>query len=125
MFVPFRIKWELLISDSIYGWLSSRTPPWVAMMFCNLFREKQKNPVRVDFPASIECLLVAGNEALQSGMMNTWNKTKSIELLQFYGEDDGTDNESEYTSSSRARRIRLAKKIGVTSPQLNFAQLSL
>ena len=79
----------------------------------------------VEFPQSLEVLLVAGNEALPSGPLNSWNKKKSMALLRFYGEQDDTDNEDENTSRSRHRRLRLARKIGVTQTQLNFGQLTL
>lgn len=79
----------------------------------------------IEFPSSINSILVAGNETLPDGSRNNWNKMKSIRLLQFYGEDDDTDNESEYSAKSRARRLRLAKAIGISQTQLNFAQLSL
>ena len=79
----------------------------------------------VEFPTSLEKLLVAGNETLPSGAQNDWNKTKSLRLLNFYGDDDNTDNEDENNSRSRARRLRIARHIGVSQTQLNFAQLSL
>ena len=85
----------------------------------------QNLPVGVEYPRSIECLLVADNEMLPSGTPNVWNKTKSIALLRFYGEDEQTDTEEENSASSRARRLRLAKKLGVTKAQLNFAQMDL
>lgn len=85
----------------------------------------QNEPVSVAFPPSIECLLVAGNEILPSGAANVWNKQKSIALLQFYGEDENTDTEEENSVNSRPRRLRIARKIGVTRTQLNFAQMDL
>jgi hypothetical protein len=36
---------------------------------------------------------------------------------------DETDNE--YSSKSRARRLKVARKLGVSQSQLNFAQLTL
>ena len=77
------------------------------------------------FPANLMSILVAGNESLPNGENNTWNKSKSITLLRFYGENDDTDNEDENSSSSRARRLRVAKKIGLTQTQLNFSQMTL
>jgi hypothetical protein len=62
------------------------------------------------FPTNINELIVAGNELLPNGQHNGWNKAKSINLLRFYGEEDQTDNEDEYSQSSRARRFRLARK---------------
>ncbi len=79
----------------------------------------------VAFPATLERLLVSGNESLPSGQQNDWNKNKSIALLQFYGEQDETDTEEEDNSRSLARRLRLARKLGVSQTQLNFAQLTL
>lgn len=79
----------------------------------------------VEFPPTLECLLVAGNENLPSGAPNTWNESKSLRLLHFYGEDEDTDTEDDNNDRSRTRRLRLARKIGVTQPQLNFAMLSL
>ena len=72
-------------------------------------------------------LLVAGNENLPNGQPNPWNKVKSRALLQFYGEDDGyeSDPNNEYTAKSSARRLRVAKALGITRAQLNFAQLDL
>jgi hypothetical protein len=79
----------------------------------------------VEFPLTLQSLLVAGNELLPDRTLNTWNKMKSIKLLRFYGEDADTDTENEYSPSSRARRLRIAKKIGISQSQLNFAQLAL
>lgn len=73
---------------------------------------------------SLECLLVAENETLSNGIVNTWNKKKSIALLRFYGEADDTDNEDE-TSSRLTSSLRLAKKLGMQHVQLNFAMLTL
>eukprot|EP00981_Chlorochromonas_danica_P013176 scaffold5939_cov165-Ochromonas_danica.AAC.5 len=85
----------------------------------------QNTPQAVEFPPSIECLLAADNEMLPSGAPNKWNKRKSMALLQFYGDDEHTDTEDDNSVSSPARRLRLAKKIGVTRSQLNFAQMHL
>ncbi len=85
----------------------------------------QNAPVSVEFPTSIECLLVTDNENLPSGLANTWNKQKSIALLQFYGEDEHADTEEENSANSRLRRLRIARKIGVTRTQLNFARMNL
>ncbi len=73
------------------------------------------------FPASVTSLAVAGNEMLADGSRNVWNKIKSIELLRFYGEEDGTDNDDEQSSSSRRRRLRVAKKVGVSPSQITEA----
>jgi len=83
-------------------------------------------PAPNDFPHTINELLVAGNESLPNGNVNWWNKKKSSSLLLFYGEaGTESENDDEHSSRSRARRLRLAKKIGITRTQLNFAQLVL
>lgn len=79
-----------------------------------------------EYPASLATLLVAGNESLPNGQLNTWNVTKSRDLLRQYDPDYETDDDVEEGSTrSRNRRLRLARVIGVTRAQLNFAQLSL
>ncbi|GLC62271.1 hypothetical protein PLESTB_001864600 [Pleodorina starrii] len=80
-----------------------------------------------DYPESILHLLVAGNETLPNGTVNNWNKHKSQALLRQYAEDSGDESntEDEYSSRSRARRLRLARCLGITQAQLNFAQLTL
>ena len=89
-------------------------------------------------------LLVAGNEQLPDGSRNKWNNKKSKSLLNFYGvEVDDSDSEPESDEdetkqelrkvkkelkeykTSRQRRLEVAKKIGVSRTQLNFAQLTL
>ena len=80
----------------------------------------------VETPPNLCCLLVAGNEMLPEGATrNSWNKTKSLALLRFYGDPEETDNEDEYSQRSRNRRLRVATKLGITKAQMNFAQLSL
>ena len=75
---------------------------------------------------NINCLLVAGNEKLPNGKPNTWNKAKTREALEYYGEECESDEEkSEYSEISRARRLLLARVLGVSRAQLNFAQLAL
>ena len=90
-------------------------------------------------------LLVAGNEQLPDGSRNQWNNKKSKKLLQFSDvefsdSDSEPDSDSEdptkqelkqvkkelkeYTSS-RKRRLDMAKQIGVSKAPLNFAQLNL
>ena len=81
---------------------------------------------KVEMPPNLISLMVSGNEALPDGdVRNTWNRTKSLKLLQFYGDPAETDNEDEQTSRSRNRRLRVANKLGVTRTQLNFAQMTL
>jgi hypothetical protein len=80
----------------------------------------------VDYPTTLMELLVAGNEVLPDNTRNAWNKKKSMALLRAYNEDaDDSDTDNEYTSKSRSRRLRVAKVLGITSAQLNFAQLAL
>ena len=75
---------------------------------------------------NINCLLVAGNEKLPNGKPNTWNKAKTRAALEYYGEECESDEEkSEYSEISRARRLLLARVLGVSRAQLNFAQLAL
>ncbi len=79
-----------------------------------------------DYPRSILEILVAGNETLPNGQPNTWNKQKSRVLLEEYDEDAyDTETDDEYSSKSRARRLKVARKLGVSQSQLNFAQLTL
>ncbi|KAJ3397780.1 hypothetical protein HDV05_002859 [Chytridiales sp. JEL 0842] len=71
-------------------------------------------------------LLVAGNEALPDNTPNSWSKSKSKKLLQAYGEvAEESDTDDENSSKSRARRLRVARVLGVTQAQLNFATLTL
>jgi len=72
-------------------------------------------------------LLVAGSEKLPDGSTNPWNKEKSKRLLRFYdGEaSSGEDSDNELSQTSRIRRLRVALAIGITSTQLNFAQLTI
>lgn len=84
----------------------------------------QANPP-LQYPSSLEAFLVAGNESLPSGGVNAWNKERSLALLRFYGEEEHTDTKEENNERSRARRLKLARKLGITNTQLNFAQLSL
>ena len=77
-------------------------------------------------PININCLLVAGNEMLPNGQPNSWNRTKSKAALSYYGEGGDSDSEgSEYSATSRARRLRVARVLGISRAQLNFAQLTL
>lgn len=80
----------------------------------------------VDTPMTLSTLLVAGNESLpDSSVRNNWNRTKSLALLTFYGDAPETDTEDEQSERSRNRRLRVARKLGITKVQLNFAQMSL
>ncbi|KAJ3038750.1 hypothetical protein HDV00_000324 [Rhizophlyctis rosea] len=80
----------------------------------------------VAVPKTIMELLVAGNEKLPNGRENSWNKSKSAALLREYGEEDyDTETESEITDHARVRRLKVARRLGITRSQLNFAQLTL
>ena len=75
---------------------------------------------------TINTLLVAGNETLPNGQQNTWNSNKSKAALCFYGDCSGSESEgNEYDEKSRARRLRLARKLGISRAQLTFAKLAL
>ncbi|KXZ49039.1 hypothetical protein GPECTOR_23g126 [Gonium pectorale] len=80
-----------------------------------------------DFPTTIMELLVAGNEKLPDGSQNIWNSKKSKKLLAQYGDESyGAQSDvGEYTMTSRVRRLKVARRMGVTQAELNFAQLSL
>ena len=82
----------------------------------------------LEFPRSLNQLLVAGNERIPvTNEMNDWSKTKSRQLLMFYGATGGYDSETEneYTPTARSSRLRLAKVLGVSSVQLQQAAASL
>ena len=78
----------------------------------------------VDYPHSFEELIVAENEMLPlSGLNNPWNSTKSLALIRLYDPAYETDDDSS-EASARRRRLEVARHIGITGPQLNFAHLS-
>ena len=81
------------------------------------------------YPKCIMALLVAGNEKLPDGSNNDWNQKKSVRLLRQYGEDDGEASDSETKNgnslTSRVVRLKVARVLGITHAQLNYAQLSL
>lgn len=76
------------------------------------------------YPTSLEQLLVAGNELLPNGATNYWNKERSLALIREYDPGYETDNADE-PFSSRRRRLHLAKLLGITTSQLNYAQMIL
>ena len=81
-----------------------------------------------DYPETICSLIVSGKEKLPGkDTVNNWNKTKSLNLIKQYIPDYTTDSDSDTEDSSRSRnrRLKVAKLIGITGTQLNFAQLSL
>ena len=82
----------------------------------------------VEFPQHLAALCVAGNEitAGERHMVHHWNRSKSKALLHFYGEGDETDVDTADASeaalqSSRRRRLRVARKIGVSKTQIAAA----
>ena len=79
----------------------------------------------VEYPATISHLLVAGNEALPDGGLNNWNKKKSSMLLRAFGEASDNETDTEDGPTSRRYRLKVAKLLGVTKTQLNFAQITL
>ena len=79
----------------------------------------------VEFPPTICHLLVSGNEQLPDGGNNTWNIRKSFALLAAFGDQSDNDTDREDGPTSRRKRLKVAKVLGVTKAQLNFAQLTL
>jgi hypothetical protein len=80
----------------------------------------------IDFPETLGHLLVAGNQNLPGGNENSWNATKSHNLLRFYETNyDSDDDGNESSFKSREKRLRVAAAIGVTRTQWNLAQLTL
>ena len=78
------------------------------------------------FPATLAHLSVAGNENLPNDEQNTWNARKSRNLLLTFG--DGSESEGEideFNPSARRRRIKLARRPGITTAQLNHANIIL
>ena len=78
-----------------------------------------------EYPPTISHLLVSGNENLHDGGRHTWNRHKSAVILAAFREDSGNDTDGEDGATSPRRRLKVAKVLGVTKTQLNFAQLSL
>ena len=75
-----------------------------------------------DCPQSVLNLLVAGNELLPNGQENNWN-AKSLDLIKEY--EPGYETDENAPNLSRKRQLKLAMLLGVTSTQLNIAQLSM
>ena len=65
--------------------------------------------------------MVSESESLLGGQHNNWNAKKSLELIREYDPGYATDND-DTPDHSRKRRLTLAKLLGVTTMQLNFAQ---
>jgi hypothetical protein len=84
-----------------------------------------QNP-NVDYPETLNHLLVAGSERIPLGDLNTWNKHKSKALLDFYGAVDAYDSDSEADNTPTARilRLKLAKVLGISSVQIQNAYSS-
>ena len=82
------------------------------------------------FPQTLDQLLVAGNESRTNkrGTRAGWNREMSNAVLEFYemerlsGGEVSSDDE-DYEKTSRAKRLKVARAIGVTKTQLNFAIL--
>lgn len=79
----------------------------------------------VDYPSSIDELIVSGAESKPSGGKNVWSYAKSKRLLEFYGENafSGSEDERDEYEHPKARtmRLRVAKRIGITIAQINIA----
>ena len=78
-------------------------------------------------PPTIAHLSVSGSENLPSGTRNTWNNSKSKNMLLTYGEGSESDEGEVDDSgpSARRRRIKLARYLGITTVQLNQASIIL
>lgn len=76
---------------------------------------------------TISHLIVAGNESLPNGSVNDWSSNRSKAALDFYGDNpsDSEAEDNEHSERSRNRRLRLAKHLGISRSQLNFAHLTL
>ena len=77
------------------------------------------------YPATIYSLVVADNETLPDGSQNTWNAINSLNLIKEYDPGYETDIMSDNTTvletSSRKRRLKLMKCLGITAYQINIA----
>jgi hypothetical protein len=74
-------------------------------------------------------LLVAGNETLPEGSnknnSNNWSVRKSRKFLQLYEADSDNEADVDDADMSRRYRLKVAKTLGITRAQLNFAQMDL
>ena len=78
-------------------------------------------------------LLVSGVENLPNGQPHNWNRIKSLRLLRLVNDEAESDSDNDANDNpiaensvrSRNRRLKLAKALGISQTQLNFAQLSL
>lgn len=80
-----------------------------------------------EYPDSIMQLLLAGNELLPDGNPNAWNLRKSRKLLAEFdvGISDSEASDNESSRRSRTARLKVAKVMGISQVQLNYAQLHL
>lgn len=73
------------------------------------------------FPPNVASLVVSGSETPPgTHARNSWNSTKSLQLIQFYDPGYHSDTPSG-EGHSRRRRLTLARLIGVTRHQLKTA----
>ena len=78
------------------------------------------------YPATLAHLSIAGNENLPNDEKNMWNARNSRNLLLTYGEGSESEGEiDEMHPSARRRRIKLARRLGITTAQLNHANIIL
>ena len=78
------------------------------------------------YPATLAHLSIAGNENLPNDEKNMWNARKSRNLLLAYGEGSESEGEiDEMHPTARRRRIKLARRLGITTAQLNHANIIL
>ena len=84
----------------------------------------RKNVIEIpdQYPRTLQDLVVGGSElAPNTKERSRWNMTKSRELIKFY--DDGyiSDHEgSDDVQSSREKRLRVARIIGVSANQMGL-----
>lgn len=77
-------------------------------------------------PPTLAHLSISGRENLPNGERNTWNASKSRFLLLTYGEGSESEEEvDENGATARRRRIKVARRIGITTAQLNSAKIIL
>jgi len=78
------------------------------------------------YPATLAHLSIAGNGNLPNDEKNMWNARKSRNLLLTYGEGSESEGEiDEMHPTARKRRIKLARRLGITTAQLNHANIIL
>jgi hypothetical protein len=83
----------------------------------------QPFPANTEYPATISSLLVSGNEKIPgTNTVNTWNREKSLAVIRLYDAGYETDDNAQEQTSSRKRRLKLAKLIGVRVEQLDAVE---